>query len=342
MENNKIPSSLNGLSLLRVISVTMILVVHFGQSIPFPDILHTPIVWCQHGVQMFYLLSGFLIYASLSKNNSLILFYKKRLIRIIPIYFFVVVINIILFDCILNIMPEDSLGLGWWRYFLFLQTIIPSVSVDYWNNISALWTMSAFALFYLVAPLLWRISKRGGFFCLALIVLLYLMGIAAFAFYNNLPVSEGLAHSLYYIRSKNAFSQLWIFAVGGGMFVINKTNWLKFFLPVVFALLGLIYHKDNITMVCCFAIMIAAIGFVKFKFNASDRCVRFIRTLDEYSFSIYLGHTTIIEFIAALRDIYHLNTAVVGLCSVIGTIVLVWGLHNFVEKPTAKYFGHYL
>ena len=45
--NRSISNLLNGLSLLRVISVTMILLVHFGQSVPMPDFLHIPIVWCR-------------------------------------------------------------------------------------------------------------------------------------------------------------------------------------------------------------------------------------------------------------------------------------------------------
>ena len=61
------PKQVNGISLLRVVAVCMILTVHFGQSLPFPAFLHTLIVWCQHGVQLFFLISGFLIFKSLKK-----------------------------------------------------------------------------------------------------------------------------------------------------------------------------------------------------------------------------------------------------------------------------------
>jgi peptidoglycan/LPS O-acetylase OafA/YrhL len=338
-DNESIFNQLNGISLLRVTSVTMILIVHFGQALPFPDILHTPIVWCKHGVQMFYLLSGFLIFSSLSKNSNIRAFYKRRFVRIMPIYFVVVLINLILFEWVLKCMPHDTLGLGWWRYFLFLQSIIPSVSVAHWNNISALWTMSAFALFYLVAPFLWKINKRGVGIYLICVCVLYAFSIVAFAFYNNLTVSEELSNSLHYIRSKNAMSQLWIFAVGGAIFILKDTTWQKYFLLMLFALIGLVYQKENVTMVFCFGVMMAAVGLVKYNF--SNRWYRTLKTLDEYSFSIYLGHTTMIEFMSVLRDLYHLSSPVVGVCSVIGTIMLIWVLHNLVEKPSARYLSHY-
>lgn len=335
--NRSISNLLNGLSLLRVISVTMILLVHFGQSVPMPDFLHIPIVWCRHGVQMFYLLSGFLIYASLSKKTDGIwYFYKKRIVRIIPIYFTVIVINIILFDCILDVVPDDSMRLGWLRYFLFLQTMVPSESVEYWNNISALWTMSAFALFYLVAPFLQKISKRGVLMCLVCIVLLYVAGRAASAFYNNMHLSDEFANSLHYINNKNAVSQLWIFAVGGGIFVLKDSLWAKYIYFMAFAIMGLVYHNDDIVMVCCFAVIISAIGQVNFK--PSDKWCKIWNTLDEYSFSIYLGHTTIIELMGIIRDIYHLNMFIVGVGSIGGSILLVWSLHNLIERPVAIYF----
>lgn len=111
---------INGISLLRVIAVCMILIVHFGQSLPFPEVLHTPIVWCQHGVQLFFMISGFLIFKSLDKNSDIKVFYRKRLLRIIPAYWTVIVLNILLFGIVLKTMPVDEFHIGWLRYFFFL------------------------------------------------------------------------------------------------------------------------------------------------------------------------------------------------------------------------------
>lgn len=334
---NTTSNDINGFSLLRVISVAMILIVHFGQSISLPDVLHQPIVWCRHGVQMFFLLSGYLIYASLKRNNNLVTFFKKRVIRIIPIYFAVLFVNIVLFDIILRVMPVDTLGLGWWRYFLFLQTMIPSVDVNYWNNISALWTMSAFALFYLISPLMWNVSRKGFVHCFFLIILIYILGLIASFFYRNLELLDIYSDSLDYIDNKNPISQLWIFAVGGGMFILRNTLRAKYIIPTIFAIFGLIYNKETVTLVCCFSVIVAATGPCYF-FNIPQWLVFVLKKLDEYSFAIYLGHTTIIEFMSVVRDMYHLNTIMVALCSVVGTFLFILILHKYVERPITIYF----
>ena len=45
--------------------------------------------------------------------------------------------------------------------FVFLQMLLPSENYTLWNNRGALWTMSAFALFYLLAP--WQHRLLRGF-----------------------------------------------------------------------------------------------------------------------------------------------------------------------------------
>ena len=62
----------------------------------------------------------------------------------------------------------------------------------------------------------------------------------------------------------------------------------------------------------------------------------FIQKFDEYSFSIYLAHTTCLEFFALLRDRLGLNIVVVAGLSAISTIFLTIVLHNLVEKNFLK------
>lgn len=215
---------INGITLVRVVAVCMILIVHFGQSLPFPSILHLPIVWCQHGVQLFFLISGFLIFKSLDKNSDIKNFYRKRILRIIPTYWTIVALNIIIFDCILNVVPKDEFRIGWLRYFFFLQTFIPTSVVDKWNNLSALWTMSAFAFFYLVAPLFYKAMASYRKAC-ATLGSFMVVGVA-FTFYLDKLADRSLyADSLRYLSGKSPIAVLWIFLVGGLIYLMEKRNW---------------------------------------------------------------------------------------------------------------------
>ncbi len=151
---------INGLTIIRVVAVLMIVMVHFCQSWNLPYVIITFVKFGMYGVQIFFLLSGYLIFASLSRNGSLASFYKRRAVRILPIYYVIVLINFFIFEIAFKAVPVDITGLGWLRYIFFLNTSIPSNSVDYWNNLSALWSIPAFILFYIVAPLLFKASKN--------------------------------------------------------------------------------------------------------------------------------------------------------------------------------------
>lgn len=214
----------NGISLLRVIAVFMILMVHFGQSLPFPGFVHTPIVWCQHGVQLFFLISGFLIFKSLDRDSDVKRFYRKRILRIVPVSYAVILINIIAFAFILKSMPTDELHNGWLRYFLFLQTWLPAGSVDAWNNQSALWTTSAFAFFYLLAPLLYKLMKTYKRACVVVVASIAVSTIFTLLVGRLADSSVSFSDSLSYLSGKSPLAVLWVFLIGGLVFRLVSEN----------------------------------------------------------------------------------------------------------------------
>lgn len=96
------------------------------------------------GVEFFLLISGIGLYFSLSKNNDLKTFYKKRLFRILPTY---LIIAIPYFYYIRR--TEFSLG----EYFLNLTGLgIINHELSYWFIIQIL-------LCYLIAPFYFKILK---------------------------------------------------------------------------------------------------------------------------------------------------------------------------------------
>lgn len=90
---------------------------------------------------------------SLDKKISSSDYWKKRCRRILPSYWLLLTL-IIFWKMFLNDIPTDPYRIGFLRYYLGLQTVIPSDNYDFWNNMYGLWTMSCFILFYCFAPLL--------------------------------------------------------------------------------------------------------------------------------------------------------------------------------------------
>ena len=87
------------------------------------------------GVDMFVLLSGFGIYFSLSKELSLINWYKKRLVRIIPIWLF---FTVLLFFCcnpehyhFFSFQFGELIGRTWW-FMPFILSAYIAAPMFYW------------------------------------------------------------------------------------------------------------------------------------------------------------------------------------------------------------------
>ena len=150
---------------LRILAALMVLGVHTGQKVGLGD---AAAVGAQ-GVQLFFVLSGYLAAASLSRHPEPLPYYQRRIRRILPLYWLVLVLRW-LFDAVRYLAagtsaaqlfgPGGPCGPGYLRYFVFLQMWLPSDNWMLWNNRYVLWTMSAFAFFYLLAPWLYRLCKR--------------------------------------------------------------------------------------------------------------------------------------------------------------------------------------
>lgn len=159
MKQEKRENQINWFSIIRVVATLMIVTVHFGQSLPFPRVLHIPILFCQTAVCIFFILTGYFTELSLEHSKSTKDYYRKRIARIIPVYYSVILVNI-LASLLIGNYPGDVTHLGWLRFFTFIQGIIPSNDFSYWNNGAALWTMSGFCIYYICAPYLHKFLKQ--------------------------------------------------------------------------------------------------------------------------------------------------------------------------------------
>ena len=114
------------------------------------------------GVYLFFVLSGYLACCDkklpTAGKKELLTYYKKRLVRILPLYYGVILYNILLHGLILKDIPADPQGLYWLRYFFLTNSVIPAPN-DFWGNLSATWTISLFMAFYLLVPVFVRLIR---------------------------------------------------------------------------------------------------------------------------------------------------------------------------------------
>jgi peptidoglycan/LPS O-acetylase OafA/YrhL len=120
-------------------------------------VLHVKLLWM--GVDLFFILSGFLITGILISNKPRTLkqyfghFYERRAKRILPPYLLVLVVTSLFF------------GLAWarhWYFYLFLMNFVLAFHVPHPRALDVLWSLAVEEQFYLVWPVVvYFLSERS-------------------------------------------------------------------------------------------------------------------------------------------------------------------------------------
>jgi peptidoglycan/LPS O-acetylase OafA/YrhL len=149
------------LDALRGAAILMVLVWHYlvifvGPATHNPIRIALGLTWT--GVDLFFVLSGYLIGGILLDNRDsstfFSTFYGRRALRILPLYF----LSLALF-LLLGFSAEDETPL--WSYLLLLQNFVWSATGSWgpdWTGIT--WSLAVEEQFYLLLPLLIRFVPR--------------------------------------------------------------------------------------------------------------------------------------------------------------------------------------
>lgn len=304
------------IQILRIIACFGVFLVHLGQRLNVSDIIRNFTDFGAYGVEMFFIISGYLALLSLDKKNEKTLpYYKKRAIRILPLYFFVVLFFFITEYFIWGNIPIDDKGLGWLRYIFVLNGIIGS-DTYFWSNLGITWTIPMFLLFYLIAPWIFKVVKKLW----SSLILLALSLIIAFVYPK------------YANGNLLILSYLPCFFIGSVIYFSLKENKTELSL-LIFALLSLFYFITNWSSDYAYSFIFAIIfiAFNKLNIKAKNNLfTKIINVLDSYSFALYLGHGIIF---CGIIDHLELSNLYNLLIAIFGTLTVTVILHNFIEKP---------
>ena len=115
-------------------------------------------------VEFFFVLSGFVLYPQLTllidNKKNLLIFYKRRWLRTLPLYITFLILASILFG--------QLFSLNFLKYLFFIQKLFPHFLSSHYYPIA--WSLSIEEFFYLLAPLLLIFSNRKNFLARIVIV----------------------------------------------------------------------------------------------------------------------------------------------------------------------------
>ena len=315
------------IQILRILACFGVFLVHFGQQLEFHGILRIFTDMGAMGVYLFFLLSGYLSFVSFDRKGEggLLQYYARRLARILPVYYVVIIYQFILHVYILCDVPVDDTHLGWFRYVFLINTTIPASDV-FWTNLNLTWTIPAFMLFYLFAPLLYKYVRN---FNTALIVWLlscfftYIPNIYA-PDYAPIKYMQFFLFGIviYYIQAEKKEDQL----------IILLVIYLLYFLFIIYTTGNL---QINIWTMIFGLILIGSSNLV----IKRDALCHIIDVLDEYSFSVYLIHGIAIGNVGIWRKVtqYEQWRLQAGVLIILQTIMGVILVHNIIEKPVYSF-----
>lgn len=226
----------NNFDILRLILAILVFLAHWN-ILTSQRLTNTFFQLSGFAVDMFFIVSGFLIFWSFDSDQNKKYFYIKRFFRIFPLYAFLILLQSIFF-----IGFSDG---NFWdiaKYFVanifFLNFLAPSVGttlssleVDAING--SLWTLKNEVVFYVFVPLIFMFYKKWERFFL---VILYSLSVVYMFIVDYLGISKLLVQFP---------AQLRLFIVGILLYVFfDKFKDKNITLFAICSLILIVFFKD--------------------------------------------------------------------------------------------------
>lgn len=292
----------------------------------------------KNGVYLFFTLSGFLITYLLLEEKSrtgkiaITDFYKRRILRIWPLYFIIIAIGFFLIPLLYTIFPFFFEGQTSWnqkvdelvygKNLLFFLFFLSNIAMSVYGPVvgsSQSWSVSVEEQFYIIWPWIVKFFSKT----LWIILVLIIVGM------------NGLKYKIHFFDSfplVKVFVQTFAidFMAMGGLFaiiykkhkeIVQKiiTNKISVFLIGLSAIGHLFCKISQITLALSFALLI--LMFIENKVK-----IKLFSNLGKWSYGIYMYHPMMMYFSFSLinkleiRSVFASNLAYYSL--IIGSTVL--------------------
>ena len=313
----------NNFDILRLILAILVFFAHWNiltsQGISNP-LFHLSAM----AVDMFFVVSGFLIFWSFDSDQNKKYFYIKRFFRIFPLYAFLIILQTLFF-----IGFSDGNIVEIIKYFIvnifFLNFLAPSVgstlsSLEVNAINGSLWTLKNEVAFYFLVPLIFMFYKRWG--GRIFLMILYSLSVLYMFIVDYLGIEKLLVQFP---------AQLRLFVIGILLYVFfDKFNDKNIYFLSIFSLILIVlfrdfeYFKYILYPFCIGFIMICLVYFVK---NIN---VNF-----DFSYSLYILHFPVIQS-ALYFEINPTNPIISFVVLFAVILVLSYFSEKYIEKRFIK------
>lgn len=326
---------------LRGIAILAVIVCHWF-TLPLHPLLYNLRIansfkLLAHGVDLFFVISGFLIGTILQRIDSpsgLRAFYIRRIVRIWPLYY-------LLLFLIYMALPEKSMfsRVPYWSFVFFIFNFWESFGKNLHLSLGMLWSIAVEEQFYMLGPILFSVFNRKqiSFFLLTYI---FLSPIVRLVLFDTTPLNlwrftpvriDGIAIGLLlsmYLSSAENFS-----------FVAKHIRFFRYLMFLLLALLipAWIMFSFRAWVAFGFSLVAATFGCVLLVVQVQSSLgqkIRFLnwgllRYMGLRCYSIYLFHISISYVAITISDNVYIDL-IIESALILLLAHLFW---RYVEMP---------
>lgn len=259
------------------------------------------------GVQIFFIISGFIMVYTTRKSDGSSLYVKnfliKRLIRVVPLYYIMVLFWLIVYERSLSFFIEEPLTIL--KTFCFIPLFNSSLGPAYgMPPLKVGWSLNYEVLFYIIFGLSMFLKRRRWIVLLAVFTTLVVFVPLIFKGTVNFIPSENYGFRLsYFLVLTNPILMFFIVGVLLGL-VYNSSFMIKSkAIQIALVLISLVYFFLlyfkvspflNGFFISMFSSTFLVFSLLLFNKGIGIRVPKFLVYLGDMSYSLYLVHPIVI------------------------------------------------
>ena len=299
--------------------------------------------WVSYVVQVFFVVSGYLVFSSYETSKSVSQYYVKRIRRVYPAYVFAIVFWAVAGVLLSTLPPAEYLlsrqlysYLGFNLVFLnFVSPTLPGVfSSNPWVEVNgALWTLKVEVLFYALVPVFVWLFRRFGL--VRILVLFYVLSVLYMVGVRELAATTG---QLAYLRLQFQFPGQLTYFLAGGLLYYREADLRRWLLPG--ALLAIPILAFPIPVVEAI-IGPMALAFLTVWFATQFRYLGNFGRYGDFSFGVYTFHFPTLQWM--ISEGWFATNPIGALISACALVMMsAFFSWHVVEKPFLLRSSHYV
>lgn len=283
------------------------------------------------GVDLFFVISGFIIYNSIiGSSSSAFIFLAKRLWRVVPLYWFYTFVAVMATMLLPGIVLQPSVEINEVMKSLLF---IPYMNTEFGVHLPFLtvgWTLN-YEMYFYVASFFAMLISRKNYLLIISFLIISISSIIAWVSNDTSFYADGVVNEFLI----GVFVG-WLYRSGIIKGINSKLCLLLILLALGFILASNSYH-DYISVGIPCGVIVLCFSISESRLNGR-KVIKYLSILGDWSYSTYLSHVLVICIVMRVYEAYSLNIIACMIVSVIVTAFVSYYTFNVIESKRIPHF----